>query len=61
MNLNDERIYGERIAEIYDDLYANYEETMIDRLHELAGGGRGTRLKWSWEVSPNSKLRQSSI
>jgi hypothetical protein len=41
MNLNDERIYGERIAEIYDDLYANYEETMIDRLHELAGGGRG--------------------
>jgi SAM-dependent methyltransferase len=44
MYLNDEREYGERIAAIYDDLYADYEEAMIDRLQELAGGGRALEL-----------------
>lgn len=44
MNLNDKRIYGERIAEIYDDLYAGCEEGMIDCLHELVGDGRALEL-----------------
>lgn len=43
----DDRTYGERIAGVYDDLYAAYEEAMIDRLHELAArdGGAGTALE----------------
>jgi trans-aconitate methyltransferase len=39
-----EETYGERIAEIYDDLYANYDEAAIRVLKELAGGGKALEL-----------------
>jgi len=44
MQQYEEKDYGERIAEIYDDIYTGYEEAMIDRLHELAGDGRALEL-----------------
>lgn len=44
MESYDETTYGERIAEIYDLLYADYEESMIDLLQELAGRGRVLEL-----------------
>jgi SAM-dependent methyltransferase len=36
--------YGERIADVYDDWYGAVEETMVDRLAELAGGGAALEL-----------------
>ncbi len=39
-----EETYGERIAGIYDDLYADYDEAAITLLKELAGGGRALEL-----------------
>ncbi len=39
-----EDTYGERIAEIYDDLYADYDPAAIERLRELAQGGRALEL-----------------
>lgn len=36
--------YGERISEVYDELYGGCEESLIDRLCELAGGGRVLEL-----------------
>ena len=36
--------YGERIAAVYDDFYAGYEEEAIDLLCELASGGRVLEL-----------------
>lgn len=39
MKRYDEMTYGEQIADIYDDLYATYEEDAIDLLHQLAAGG----------------------
>lgn len=37
----DDMTYGERIAGVYDEFYGGYEAAMIDRLEELAHGGRG--------------------
>jgi SAM-dependent methyltransferase len=45
--MNDEYIeetYGERIAGIYDELYAGYDEAAIDCLHRLAGSGPALEL-----------------
>lgn len=36
--------YGEGIAEVYDDWYADYDERIIDVLSELASGGRALEL-----------------
>lgn len=36
--------YGERIAEVYDEIYSGCEEGLIDLLCELAGGGRVLEL-----------------
>lgn len=44
MKRYDDTTYGERIAEAYDELYADYDEAAIDLLHELAGGGRVLEL-----------------
>ncbi len=40
----DEATYGERIASIYDELYAEYEGAAVDLLQELAAGGRALEL-----------------
>lgn len=40
----DEMTYGERIADIYDELYSDYEEAAVDLLRELAGRGRVLEL-----------------
>ena len=40
----DERTYGERIAGVYDEFYAAYDEAQIDLLHELAGDGPALEL-----------------
>ncbi|MBN1659118.1 MAG: class I SAM-dependent methyltransferase [Anaerolineae bacterium] len=40
----EDRTYGERIAAVYDEWYADYEEAMVDLLYELAGGGRALEL-----------------
>lgn len=40
----DELIYGERIAGVYDELYADYEDTAVDLLAALARGGRALEL-----------------
>lgn len=44
MKQYDDTTYGERIAEAYDELYAEYEEAAIDLLCELARGGRVLEL-----------------
>jgi SAM-dependent methyltransferase len=44
MERYDELTYGERIAEVYDKLYADYEEATVDLLHEFARGGRVLEL-----------------
>lgn len=36
--------YGERIAGVYDDWYAEYDEATLTTLRELAGGGRALEL-----------------
>jgi SAM-dependent methyltransferase len=36
--------YGERIAGVYDEWHADYEESMVDLLCELAAGGRALEL-----------------
>lgn len=36
--------YGDRIASVYDDWYAGYEETAVTTLQELAHGGRTLEL-----------------
>jgi SAM-dependent methyltransferase len=38
------KTYGDRIADVYDDLYTSYEEAAINTLTELAGGGRALEL-----------------
>ncbi|MFW5941405.1 MAG: class I SAM-dependent DNA methyltransferase [bacterium] len=40
----DEATYGRHIADVYDDFYAGVSPEMIDRLAELAGGGRALEL-----------------
>ena len=40
----DESTYGEHIAETYDEWYGSFDETCIERLAELAGGGRALEL-----------------
>ncbi len=44
MERYDEMRYGERIADIYDELYSDYEEVAVDLLQELAGRGRVLEL-----------------
>jgi len=44
MKRYDDTTYGERIAEAYDDLYAEVDEGAIDLLEELAVGGRVLEL-----------------
>lgn len=44
MERYDEMTYGERIADIYDKLYSDYEESAVDLLQELAGRGRVLEL-----------------
>ena len=39
-----EDTYGERVADIYDDWYTNYDDEMIEVLQELAQGGRALEL-----------------
>lgn len=36
--------YGERVAEIYDDWYSDYDEAAVELLAELARGGRALEL-----------------
>lgn len=43
MKQYDDTTYGERIAEVYDEMYAKYDAA-IDLLHELARGGRVLEL-----------------
>ena len=44
MERYDEMTYGERIADVYDELYSDYEESAVDLLQELAGRGRALEL-----------------
>jgi SAM-dependent methyltransferase len=44
MKAYDDATYGERIAAVYDEFYASYEEEAIDLLSELAAGGRVLEL-----------------
>jgi SAM-dependent methyltransferase len=44
MDTYDETTYGERIAQIYDELYAEVEDETIDLLQELANGGKALEL-----------------
>jgi SAM-dependent methyltransferase len=44
MNTYDETTYGERIAEIYDGLYSDFDPAAIDLLFELAGQGPALEL-----------------
>lgn len=37
-------MYGQRIAGIYDEWYAEFDQDMVDLLGELAGGGRALEL-----------------
>jgi SAM-dependent methyltransferase len=39
-----EDTYGERIAGVYDDWYAGYDDSAVATLHELAQGGRALEL-----------------
>ncbi len=39
-----EDTYGERIADIYDEWYAGYDESLVDTLSKLAQGGRALEL-----------------
>jgi ubiquinone/menaquinone biosynthesis C-methylase UbiE len=36
--------YGDRIADIYDDMYSNFDQTLIETLVELSHGGRALEL-----------------
>jgi hypothetical protein len=40
----DETTYGQRIAEMYDELYSDYDPAVIERLAELAGPGPALEL-----------------
>ncbi|MGD2157422.1 MAG: class I SAM-dependent methyltransferase [Anaerolineales bacterium] len=44
MNQYDESTYGERIAGVYDEMYASYDENCIEVLSELAQGGPALEL-----------------
>ncbi len=44
MDTYDEGTYGERIAEIYDQLYPEIDDSAIDLLQELAAGGPALEL-----------------
>lgn len=44
MDTDDISTYGERIADIYDDLYSTYNEAMIPALADLSRGGRALEL-----------------
>ena len=44
MKRYDDTTYGERIAEVYDQLYSDYEVDAVDLLEELGRGGRVLEL-----------------
>lgn len=44
MDSYQEDTYGERIASIYDEWYAKYDDATIETLNELAQGGRALEL-----------------
>lgn len=44
MNDYREDTYGEHVANVYDVWYADYDEAMLETLHELAQGGRALEL-----------------
>ena len=44
MNTYQTETYGERIADVYDDWYAGYDDSAVTTLHELAQGGRVLEL-----------------
>ena len=44
MNFYSDETYGERVAGVYDDWYAEYDPHAIDTLAELANGGRALEL-----------------
>jgi SAM-dependent methyltransferase len=44
MEAYDETTYGDRIADIYDELYSGYRESALDLLQDLARGGRVLEL-----------------
>src|ERR687886_408624 len=44
MNTYEAETYGERVADVYDDWYADYDAAMIDVLAELARGGPALEL-----------------
>src|SRR5262245_41507192 len=44
MNFYSEETYGERVAGVYDDFYADYDAHAIDALAALAQGGRALEL-----------------
>ena len=44
MNFYSEKTYGERVAGVYDEWFAEYDPLSIDALAELAQGGRALEL-----------------
>jgi SAM-dependent methyltransferase len=44
MEAYDAATYGQRIAEVYDDWYSEYDPAMVERLAELAGNGPALEL-----------------
>lgn len=44
MNFYSDETYGEHVAGVYDEWYADYDSHAIDALAELAGGGRALEL-----------------
>ena len=44
MNFYSDKTYGERVAGVYDEWYADYDPLAIDALAELAHGGRALEL-----------------
>ncbi|MEJ2706910.1 MAG: class I SAM-dependent methyltransferase [Anaerolineales bacterium] len=44
MDTYDDTTYGERIAQIYDELYVEVEDAAIDLLQELVNGGKALEL-----------------
>jgi hypothetical protein len=44
MNFYSEETYGEHVAGVYDDWYADYDAQAIDTLAALARGGRALEL-----------------
>jgi len=57
----DPTFYGERIADVYDDLYREVDEEAVGRLAEFAGEGRALELGIGTGRIPSSRARPSQI